>query len=669
MTGLATVLDSTESWSSLVLAASWQVALLALLACALERVLRPPRARYALWWFVLLAPLVLAPLRLGLQERHALAAVPAPPALARVAAVQVVPAPPAPRVPASGEPQPIVIEDARRYWSRLEMLSLLERLWLLGAATLALRLVIGHRRLRTLVRRSRPVAEGPAAEALRWLQAEAGVPRTSLRASAEVGAIVLCGLRRPVVLIPEGWLRDLQPAELRALLAHEVAHVRRRDVMANLAQRLVEALLFFHPVVWLASGRVTTAREEACDAWAVGRGAGAADYARCLTRAAARARVGLSVASVGLAERRSHLRRRVEAVMKLSGMSTGSRHIALAAATVLVVCAVGLASVRMEGTAPASGQAGAAPAPAVPAAVEVTLPGGPLSRKEAEAAAHYGAPGMTAYRLAFEVPFTHEVRLDVDEYRNGKVTRSVVEDGLGGAGVAAGADTLLLLAGQNDGEVKLRYAFLSASGNLGTNADHTVPLVGLAGARGAGLFAVRQLEVGVRTPVWYFSADGSERAGASPPRAHEVLPEFLARHDLVVVAFATLTPTDRPHFHPAPAPQANVTAEEFWRCSDYAALTRLLLERWHSNVTGTLDGHEVTGVAVAGPEDHGNGGAPNGLRFTDVGGRGIATYYQPATGRTYIWGKVRVQPTNVVVENDAVDSRGRPLRLNRTKKQ
>ena len=93
--------------------------------------------------------------------------------------------------------------------------------------------------------------------------AQAGVKRdVALRTSACVGAPVLYGLRRPTILLPSDWLDPISEAELQSLLAHEVAHVKRRDFLANFLQRLVEIPLFFHPFAWLASRRIALAREE-----------------------------------------------------------------------------------------------------------------------------------------------------------------------------------------------------------------------------------------------------------------------------------------------------------------------------------------------------------------------------------------------------------------------
>ncbi|MEZ6055744.1 MAG: M56 family metallopeptidase [Planctomycetaceae bacterium] len=77
------------------------------------------------------------------------------------------------------------------------------------------------------------------------------------------------GWWRPVVLVPASILTSLAPLEVEALLAHELAHIRRADWLVNLLQCIVETLLFYHPAVWWVSGQVRKHRECICDDLAV----------------------------------------------------------------------------------------------------------------------------------------------------------------------------------------------------------------------------------------------------------------------------------------------------------------------------------------------------------------------------------------------------------------
>jgi beta-lactamase regulating signal transducer with metallopeptidase domain len=73
------------------------------------------------------------------------------------------------------------------------------------------------------------------------------------------------GIRKPVVLVPEGIVSRLTPTQLQAILAHELCHIRRRDNLAAAIHMVVEALFWFHPLVWWIETRLMEERERACD--------------------------------------------------------------------------------------------------------------------------------------------------------------------------------------------------------------------------------------------------------------------------------------------------------------------------------------------------------------------------------------------------------------------
>ncbi|WP_180977584.1 M56 family metallopeptidase [Janthinobacterium sp. ROICE36] len=89
-----------------------------------------------------------------------------------------------------------------------------------------------------------------------------------LKLHAGLSSPVTVGFWRPVILLPAALLSGMPVALLEALLAHELAHVRRWDYLINLLQSVVEALLFFHPVVWWLSARMRAEREQVADALA-----------------------------------------------------------------------------------------------------------------------------------------------------------------------------------------------------------------------------------------------------------------------------------------------------------------------------------------------------------------------------------------------------------------
>ena len=87
--------------------------------------------------------------------------------------------------------------------------------------------------------------------------------------SGLVDAPSVIGWMRPVILLPVAVLTNLAPIQIEAILAHELAHIRRRDYAVNLLQTVAETLLFYHPGVWWVSARVREEREHCCDDVAV----------------------------------------------------------------------------------------------------------------------------------------------------------------------------------------------------------------------------------------------------------------------------------------------------------------------------------------------------------------------------------------------------------------
>jgi beta-lactamase regulating signal transducer with metallopeptidase domain len=93
----------------------------------------------------------------------------------------------------------------------------------------------------------------------------------------------VCGLRRPVILVPEEMLARLSVPELRAVLLHELAHIKRGDLWLNLLQAVLQVVYFYHPLLWVANVRIRMVREQAVDETVLAAlGEEAEDYPRTL---------------------------------------------------------------------------------------------------------------------------------------------------------------------------------------------------------------------------------------------------------------------------------------------------------------------------------------------------------------------------------------------------
>jgi uncharacterized protein (TIGR03435 family) len=175
-------------------------------------------------------------------------------------------------------------------------------LWLAGAAAFWLRLLsswIGTMRLRSQFVRPAP---SEWQQAVDRLKARLRVSRpVRLLVSSLVQTPAVVGWLRPVVLVPIGALAGLPPEQVEALLLHELAHIRRHDYLVNIAQSVVEALLFYHPAVWWISGHIRTEREQCCDDVAVSVSGDVLTYVRALAELASarQARVAAAMAATG----------------------------------------------------------------------------------------------------------------------------------------------------------------------------------------------------------------------------------------------------------------------------------------------------------------------------------------------------------------------------------
>ena len=126
--------------------------------------------------------------------------------------------------------------------------------WCCGFAAVVLRRVRQWREIGAAVRASTPfAATTPMPD---------GIEIRTAPTLLEPGVV---GLRRPVILLPEGIEEYLTAGQLTAVLAHEICHVRRRDNLTAAVHMLVEALFWFHPMVWWLGARLVATREQACD--------------------------------------------------------------------------------------------------------------------------------------------------------------------------------------------------------------------------------------------------------------------------------------------------------------------------------------------------------------------------------------------------------------------
>ncbi len=163
---------------------------------------------------------------------------------------------------------------------------------------------------------------------------------------------VTMGVVRQVLLVPPGFLERVGEDELEAVLAHEFAHVRRRDFAKNLVYEVVALPVSFHPLLWLTRMRVAESREMVCDRMAAEAVAGRERYLRCLLRLATmlsdRRPAGV-LHAIGIFDA-NIFERRVMNLTRRDVRVSGARRVAIAAACVVIgaVTCVSAMALRME---------------------------------------------------------------------------------------------------------------------------------------------------------------------------------------------------------------------------------------------------------------------------------------------------------------------------------
>jgi beta-lactamase regulating signal transducer with metallopeptidase domain len=207
--------------------------------------------------------------------------------------------------------------------------------WMAGVMLFSLRLVGG------LIFAHRLKRRGISPLPLSWTtRLEALVLRSGIRRklnfliSRKVMVPMVIGFLRPVVLIPAGIISLMPVDQLESVLAHEIAHIRRYDFLVNVLQSLIEALFFYHPVIWILSSNVRQEREKCCDDFAVSICGKLSVYARALA-GLGEISTGTALHSVAITGNRNKILNRVERLINTRKMKTYAREKMLAGLLIL----------------------------------------------------------------------------------------------------------------------------------------------------------------------------------------------------------------------------------------------------------------------------------------------------------------------------------------------
>jgi uncharacterized protein (TIGR03435 family) len=235
---------------------------------------------------------------------------------------------------------PMVSSAAQPQW----IAPLLIGVWLSGFAAIVLRRARQFREIRAAVRASAPFAGASAVPG--------GI---EVRLAPTVHEPGVVGLLRPVILLPEGIDSYLTAEQLAAVVAHEVCHVRRRDNVTAAIHMAVEALFWFHPMVWWIGARLVATREQACDEHVIAETPEPVDYAEGIASVCRRyvEAPHMAVAGVGGAD----VKARIDTILnrRIGSHLTLPKRLVLAAVAALALI-VPVVTGAIEAAAFAAGQ-------------------------------------------------------------------------------------------------------------------------------------------------------------------------------------------------------------------------------------------------------------------------------------------------------------------------
>jgi len=225
-------------------------------------------------------------------------------------------------------------------------------LWITGASLTLLALSTGLIGVERMKRRSQIIDASALQEHCRRLAASLGIARHVAVAVCErLTTPILVGVVRPLILLPPAALAGWSAEEVEMVLLHELIHVRRWDTLVNLLQRTVEALLFFHPVIWWLSAWLRLERELCCDQMVTLQTGRPQAYANLL---AALALPTSTFPATALAMSENHLVTRIRYILNLEDQTMRFCPKTLAFALALVIGSAMILGLYAQDTKPAS---------------------------------------------------------------------------------------------------------------------------------------------------------------------------------------------------------------------------------------------------------------------------------------------------------------------------
>jgi len=155
--------------------------------------------------------------------------------------------------------------------------------WLIGALAGFLRFGLALAHVRSLARGARGLDDVYWEASIKKLSHQLGVNQAvRVVSSVATNVPLVIGLLKPTILLPISLLTQLSTEQIECILAHELAHIRRHDYLANICQVIIESILFYHPAVWWIGREIRREREYCCDDLALSTHSDVVFYAKAL---------------------------------------------------------------------------------------------------------------------------------------------------------------------------------------------------------------------------------------------------------------------------------------------------------------------------------------------------------------------------------------------------
>jgi bla regulator protein BlaR1 len=296
---------------------TWQASILVLIVLFVQWALRKklsPAWRYNLWWLVLI--------RLALpftpESSFSLFNIRAFEPLRILKQRVTFGIAPLPRTEPVAKPGWPPMEKSRTENTVDTVLRWIPRIWLLGVVLLAIRFLVQNARFSKRIRQRMLIDDPVSLALLESCRQTMNVPhRLVLFETHHVRSPALYGLFRPRLLLPENLVTTFSADELRHILLHELAHVKRADMVVNWLMSVLQTLHWFNPVVWFAFNRMRADRETACDALVLSKveQGQARVYGEAILKLLERfARPATAPSLLGILEDKSQMERRIRMI-------------------------------------------------------------------------------------------------------------------------------------------------------------------------------------------------------------------------------------------------------------------------------------------------------------------------------------------------------------------